>query len=131
MKDKTFKSLDEQIAILKSKGLIINDELYARLLVESKALKSKREIKNALFLKGINSQIVEEKASQIGIEEEKERAITISKKYMKNKEVKLFLAVVGLSFAMGLSMPMITVASSTSTVKTAFVPRPIASPSKL
>lgn len=30
MKDKTFKSLDEQIAILKSKGLIINDELYAK-----------------------------------------------------------------------------------------------------
>ena len=30
MKDKTFKSLEEQIAILESKGLIIQDELYAK-----------------------------------------------------------------------------------------------------
>ena len=30
MRDKTFKSLDEQITILRSKGLVINDELYAK-----------------------------------------------------------------------------------------------------
>ena len=65
----------------------INDELYAKLLVESKSLKSKREIKNSLFLKGINSNIIEEKLEVIDSEEEKQRAITIAKKYMKNKDV--------------------------------------------
>ena len=30
MKDKTFKSLEEQIAILRSKGLIIKDDLYTK-----------------------------------------------------------------------------------------------------
>ena len=30
MRDKTFKSLDEQITILRSKGIVINDELYAK-----------------------------------------------------------------------------------------------------
>ena len=65
----------------------INDELYAKLLVESKTLKSKREIKNSLFLKGINSNIIDKKIAVIDGEEEKQRAITIAKKYMKNKEV--------------------------------------------
>ena len=65
----------------------INDELYAKLLVESKTLKSKREIKNSLFLKGISSNIIDEKLEPIDSEEEKQRAIIIAKKYMKNKDV--------------------------------------------
>lgn len=65
----------------------INDELYAKLLVDSKNLKSKREIKNSLFLKGISSNIIDEKLEVIDNEEEKQRAVTIAKKYMKNKEV--------------------------------------------
>lgn len=65
----------------------VNDELYAKLLVESKSLKSKREIKNTLFLKGINSGIIEDKIASIDTEEEKQRAVTIAQKYMKNKEI--------------------------------------------
>ena len=65
----------------------INDDLYAKLLVESKSLKSKKEVKNALFLKGISSSIIDEKVQVIDGEEEKNRAQIIAQKYMKNKQV--------------------------------------------
>ena len=65
----------------------INDDLYAKLLVESKSLKSKKEVKNALFLKGISSSIIDEKVQVIDREEEKNRAQIIAQKYMKNKQV--------------------------------------------
>ena len=65
----------------------INDQLYAHLLVESKSMKSKMEIKNALYLKGIKSNIIEEQTESISAEEETDRAIAIAKKYMKNKNV--------------------------------------------
>lgn len=65
----------------------INDELYAKLLVESKPLKSKMEIKNALFLKGINSNLADTQLNKISVEEESERAIILAEKYVKNKEI--------------------------------------------
>ena len=77
----------EQTIIKAEEYGYINDDIYAKLLVESKTLKSRREIKNTLFLKGINSDLIEEKISEIDSEEEKQRAIIIAKKYMKNKDV--------------------------------------------
>ena len=75
-------------AILKAEEYgYINDELYAKLLVEAKPLKSKTEIKNALFLKGINSNTISEQTKDIDKDEETSRAIKIAEKYMKNKEV--------------------------------------------
>ena len=63
----------------------IDDKAYAKALVESKPLKSKLEIKNALFIKGIKSVDAEEYLEKISQEEEAERAIVLAKKYMKNK----------------------------------------------
>lgn len=65
----------------------INDEMYAKMLVDIKPLKSKMEIKNALFLKGINANIIKNQTESIDVEEEKERALKISGKYVKNKEI--------------------------------------------
>lgn len=65
----------------------INDKEYAKALVESKTLKSKMEIKQALFQKGICSNISNEATDVIDEKEEKQRALTIATKYMKNKEV--------------------------------------------
>ena len=64
----------------------IDDKAYAKALVESKPLKSKLEIKNALFIKGIKSVDAEEYLEKISQEEEAERAIVLAKKYMKNRE---------------------------------------------
>ena len=79
-------AIDGAIAKAEEYGYI-NDELYAKMLVDAKPLKSKMEIKNALFLKGINSNLIAEQTEKISIEEEIERALKIAEKYMKNKEI--------------------------------------------
>ena len=78
--------VDRAVAKAEEYGYI-DDQLYAKLLVESKPLKSKREIKNALFLKGLSSNIIEDKICKIDEEEETSRAKVISEKYIKNKEI--------------------------------------------
>ena len=64
----------------------INDKTYAKIIVDSKKLKSKMEIKNSLFLKGIKQDIIVEQVKDIDEEEETERAMIIAEKYMKNKD---------------------------------------------
>ena len=65
----------------------INDKEYAKMLVNSKKTKSKLEIKQILFQKGISSHIAEKEVQSIDINEEKRRAKVLAEKYMKNKEV--------------------------------------------
>lgn len=64
----------------------ISDSDYARLFVESKPLKSRMELKNALFQKGICSNFAEKAIKTISDEDEFARAEKIAEKYMKNKE---------------------------------------------
>lgn len=80
------KPIDCAIALAKDYKYI-SDKDFARALVESKPLKSKLELKNALFQKGICSSFAENALSQISEEDEFERAKVLSKKYLKNKEL--------------------------------------------
>ena len=65
----------------------INDKDYAKMLVSSKKLKSKLEIKKSLFEKGISSSIASAELEKIDEEEEKARALVLSEKYLKNKQI--------------------------------------------
>jgi len=65
----------------------INDKEYAKMLVNSKKTKSKLEIKQILFQKGISSHIADKEVQTISIEEEKKRTKALAEKYMKNKVV--------------------------------------------
>ena len=65
----------------------INDKEYALMLTKSKSNKSKAEIKQALFQKGIASTIIKEATDDISEQEEKNKALELAKKYMKNKEI--------------------------------------------
>lgn len=65
----------------------ISDSDYAVSFVESKPLKSRIELKNALFQKGICSYFAENALKNISFEDEFSRAEQISAKYMKNKEI--------------------------------------------
>ena len=65
----------------------VDDELYAKLFVDSKKNKSKLEIKSQLFKKGIDKNIIDEKTEVINEEQEKNRVALLAEKYMKNKEV--------------------------------------------
>lgn len=64
----------------------ISDEEYARSLVESKPLKSRLELKNALFQKGICTFLAENALLAVSEEDELKRAEVLSEKYLKNKE---------------------------------------------
>jgi len=65
----------------------VNDEHYAKLLVESKKNKSKMEVKSILFKKGVCNQTITEQTEVINEEQEKESALKLAEKYMKNKEI--------------------------------------------
>ena len=64
----------------------ISDKEYARALVESKPLKSRLELKNALFQKGICSSFAENALLAVSEEDELKRAEDLAEKYLKNKE---------------------------------------------
>lgn len=64
----------------------LNDEEYAKMLVSSKPLKSRLEIKNSLFEKGLSQEIIKSATECISEESERERAKMLAEKYMKNKE---------------------------------------------
>lgn len=65
----------------------VNDELYAKLLVDAKKNKSKLEIKFILYKKGINNSIICKETEKIDENQEKENAVKLADKYMKNKEI--------------------------------------------
>lgn len=65
----------------------INDSEYAASLVESKRQKSKLELKSELIKKGVSAGIINEALENVSWQDEKERAIEVAQKYMKNKEV--------------------------------------------
>lgn len=64
----------------------ISDEEYARSLVESKPLKSRLELKNALFQKGICTFFAENALLAVSEEDELKRAEVLAEKYLRNKE---------------------------------------------
>jgi len=92
LKDKLLKrGYGENVALfaigkLREYGYI-SDQEFAKSYVGSHPLKSKMELKNSLFLKGINSKNQAEALEELGEEEEAERAKIIAEKYMKNREV--------------------------------------------
>lgn len=77
--------IDGAIALAKEYRYI-SDKEYARALVESKPLKSRLELKNALFQKGICSSFAENALSAVSEEDEFSRAEILAEKYLKNKE---------------------------------------------
>ena len=77
--------IDSAIALAKEYKYI-SDKDFARALVESKPLKSRLELKNALFQKGICSSFAENALLIVSDEDEKNRASILAEKYLKNKE---------------------------------------------
>ncbi len=67
----------------------INDSEYATSLVESKKQKSKLELKSELMKKGVASSIISEALESVSSQDEKERAVEVARKYMRNKEVSV------------------------------------------
>lgn len=65
----------------------IDDELYAKLIVDIKKNKSKLEIKSILAKKGVNKDTIRKQTEQITDEQEKSNAMVLADKYMKNKEI--------------------------------------------
>ena len=65
----------------------VNDELYAKLLVDAKKNKSKLEIKSILYKKGINNSTINKETEIIDENQEKKNAAKHAEKYMKNKEI--------------------------------------------
>lgn len=64
----------------------ISDEQYAKSFIESKKNKSKLELKALMYKKGLNKDIINDEVSKISSEEEKQTAMNLAQKYMKNKE---------------------------------------------
>lgn len=65
----------------------LNDEEYARALVSSLNLKSRREVKSKLMQKGIDRQTIDLCLSSISQDDENSRAQVLSEKYLKNKDI--------------------------------------------
>ena len=65
----------------------INDETFARNFVSQYSNKSKRELKNKLYLKGINKNIIDEVVNDIDPDKEIEVAGRLAEKYMRNKTI--------------------------------------------
>jgi len=80
------QAIENSIEKAESYGYV-NDNLYAKLLVESKNNKSKMEIKAILFNKGVKNNIITEQLETVDDKQEKEVAIKLADKYMKNKEI--------------------------------------------
>lgn len=87
----------------------ISDKDFARALVESKPLKSKQELKNALFQKGICSSFAENALSLVSEEDEFQRAKILAEKYLKNKELcqKTFVNLYNFLFRKGFSSSVV------------------------
>lgn len=63
----------------------INDEQFAKSFIDSKKNRSKLELKAMMFKKGLSQNIIQEKINEISLEEEKQTALILAQKYMKNK----------------------------------------------
>lgn len=79
------KAMNSAIALAKEYKYI-SDEEFAVALVQSKPLKSRLELKNALFQKGICSFYAESALSEISEDDELSKANILAEKYLKNKE---------------------------------------------
>ena len=79
------KAIDLAIKQAEDYGYI-NDLQYAESLVKSKSNKSRAEIKQILFQKGVDKNIIQQTALVISPEQEKENVIKLAQKYMKNKQ---------------------------------------------
>ncbi len=91
VKDKLIKKgyningINAAIDLAKEYGYI-NDENYAQKFVQSKSLKSKREIQSKLYSKGIDKNIISEALQVISEEDEQLKANQLAEKYMRNKQ---------------------------------------------
>ena len=65
----------------------VNDALYAKLFVDSKQNKSKMEVKSLLYKKGISKGIISDQVLVLDEKKERENALMLADKYMKNKEI--------------------------------------------
>ena len=65
----------------------VNDETYAKSFINSKKNKSKLELKSMMFKKGLNSNLISSSVESISMEEEKQNALVLAQKYLKNKEI--------------------------------------------
>ena len=65
----------------------VDDDLYAKMFIDSKSNKSKLEIKLLLSKKGIKKEIVSDKTEMITDDIEEQKALNLAEKYMKNKVV--------------------------------------------
>lgn len=95
----------EQAISLAKEYKYISDKDYARALVESKSLKSRLELKNSLFQKGICSFYAESAVAGISEEDETNKANILAEKYLKNKELckKTFVGLYGFLMRKGFS----------------------------
>lgn len=88
MKNKGFKPqlIDNAISILKEHKYL-DDERYCEMFINDKINISKhgvRKIKEALYYKGIDKEIIEEKIKSISAESEEERALLLGEKKLLN-----------------------------------------------
>ncbi len=88
MKDKGFEPdlIDNAIRILKDKKYL-DDERYCQMFINDKLNISKhglRKIKEALYYKGIDKEIIEEKIKNISQDGEEERAYILGEKKLMN-----------------------------------------------
>ena len=88
MKDKGFKPqlIDNAISTLKERKYL-DDERYCEMFIKDKINISKygvRKIKEALYHKGIDKEIIEEKIKSISAESEEERALLLGEKKLLN-----------------------------------------------
>ncbi|HKM01795.1 MAG TPA: RecX family transcriptional regulator [Sedimentibacter sp.] len=110
MQDKGFDShlIDNAINTLKEQKYL-DDERYCEMFINDKINISKhgvRKIKEALYYKGIDKEIIEEKIRSVSQEDEEERAINLGKKKLFNikeedtrkKYIKLSNYLVGKGF---------------------------------
>ncbi len=63
----------------------VNDDQYAKMYIEAKKNKSKREIISGLYGKGINKNIINKNVQIISEQSEFDNAWTLANKYMKNR----------------------------------------------
>ncbi len=110
MQDKGFDSqlIDNAINTLKEQKYL-DDERYCEMFINDKINISKygvRKIKEALYYKGIDKEIIEEKIRNVSPEDEEERAISLGKKKLfiikeedtRKKYIKLSNYLIGKGF---------------------------------
>lgn len=65
----------------------IDDNVYAHKFVQTKTLKSKREIQSKLYNKGIDRSIISDALQDITEDDEQEKAKFLAEKYIRNKQI--------------------------------------------